>query len=399
MIKLSFKALRLASLIIISGINIFAQLPKRPAPPPVEGDSTLYYIVLLVLVLGLVGALLWWRNSKKKVLREGVDSKDSKDSWGNESVDADKELEWLRKHSKSMGKKDSKKKKYPKGLPQTSKILNRNKAESLQSHVSDASFEETRVKLEKIKFKKLPVNSFKEIKPAKPFDALPISNDEALMSAIEQTQDEYEEDEEIRNLALRILARFRTRNSVESLSQVALYDLSATLRSKAITILAEFDHESVFETILLGCADPTREVRAASAKALFQLSFNRADSWTRIAESADEYRIVQSARAAIESDLVDRSIDRLIHEDFKYAYEAFTLIALLVIAGETAEIFQSLESHRNKHVKLAVLRVLEILRDERVLPQIYSYIERNSLPEDLSNAATEVIKSCDLVAA
>ena len=70
---------------------------------------------------------------------------------------------------------------------------------------------------------------------------IPAPSDDALMSAVEQTQDEYEEDEEIRDLAVRILAAFKTRNSVEALSQVALYDLSSNLRSKAVSILADFD--------------------------------------------------------------------------------------------------------------------------------------------------------------
>ena len=144
---------------------------------------------------------------------------------------------------------------------------------------------------------------------ARPFMQLPISNDDALLSAIEQTQDEFEEDESVRELAVRILARFETKNSVESLSQVALYDLSSTLRSKAVGILSDFDHESVFETLLLACADPTREVRAAAARGLFRLSFDRSDCWMRIAESNDEFRMRHAARAAIAGDLVERSFD------------------------------------------------------------------------------------------
>lgn len=401
MSKLAIKTLRIASLVIIFVSNILAQIPTRPAPVvPVEGDSTLYYGVLLLLILGLVGAIGWWYKSIKAKKLSTDDEKGTTDNWDSDAVDADKEMEWMRKHSKTIGRKDSKpKKSYPKNLPKTSKVLNKNKIDSLKGKVSDADFNETRKKLARIKFNKLPINAFTEIEAAKDFKALTISNDEALMSAIEQTQDEFEEDEQIRALSVRILDKFRTRNSVEALTQVALYDISAALRSKAIVSLANFDHESVFEAILLGCADPTREVRAASAKALFQLSFDRADAWSRIVESNDDYRIIQAARAAIESDLVARSIDRLVHDDYKHSYEAFTLVALLVRANETKEIFQVLESHHNSEVKLAVLRVLEVLQDDRVLPQVYSYIERNSLPEDLSNAANDVVKNCDLVPA
>lgn len=393
------KVVNLVSIFIIFVTNILAQMPTRPVeelPAPIEDDSTMYYIVLFILVAGLAGAIGWLYYSKK-VKKSDKGLKD--DDWDSDSVDADKELEWLRKHTKQVGKKGASKNNYPKGFPRTSNILNKNKAETLQGNGMDFDYIETQKKLKKIKFEKLPITSFSELKPAKQFDALPISNDEALMNAIEQTQDEFEEDVEIRELAVRILARFRTRNSIEALTDVALYDLSSHLRSKAVMVLAEFDHESVFETILLGCADPTREVRAASAKALFQLSFDRSDAWTRIALSGDEFRVSQAAKAAIESDLVDRSIDRLVHEDHKYAYEAFTLLALLVKAGETKEIFQALENHRDTTVKIAVLKVLKVLRDDRVLPGIYSFIERNSLPEDLSNAANEVIKSCELVPA
>lgn len=68
-------------------------------------------------------------------------------------------------------------------------------------------------------------------------------------------------------------------------------DLSSNLASKAVATLTDFDHESVFEAILLACADPTREVRAAAARGLFRLNFDRADAWKRIIESNDEFRI------------------------------------------------------------------------------------------------------------
>ena len=198
---------------------------------------------------------------------------------------------------------------------------------------------------------------------------------------------------------MRVLAKFKNKNSAETITQMALYDLSANLRSTAVSALADFDHESVFEGILLACADPTREVRAAAARSLFRLSFDRSEAWTRIAECEDDFRIVQAARAAIESDLVEKSIDRLVHEDEKYAYEAFALVALLIRAGETKEVFDVIQNSRDKSVKLAMLHVLKVVRDERMLPGVYSYIEQNSLPEDLSNAANEVIKSMELVAA
>jgi len=58
----------------------------------------------------------------------------------------------------------------------------------------------------------------------------------SLLNAIEQANDEYEDDESVRDLAVRILMAFRTRNSVEALAQIALYDLSSNLRQSGFDI-------------------------------------------------------------------------------------------------------------------------------------------------------------------
>ena len=403
----SFKInlLGIVSAIIFFAVNTFAQMPpvkvpnstaatpppRVPVPPPAE-DNTMWYLMLFVLFAGLAGAIAIWY--KKKYAKSADGQEEFDDEWDSESLDADAELEWFRKNTRTKKKSDKRKKKggkkFPKGLPQTSKVLQKQKA---------ARLEESKKKIQAKNFNKLPVNRIKELRPAKPFEKLPMSNDDGLINAIEQAHDEYEEDAEVRELALKILAKFRNKNSAEAITQMALYDLSAQLRSTAVSVLADFDHESVFEGILLACADPTREVRAAAARSLFRLNFDRSEAWTRIAECNDDFRIVQAARAAIESDLVDKSIDRLVHEDEKYAYEAFALVALLIRAGETKEIFEVIQNSRDKTVKLAMLHVLKVVKDERMLPGVYSYIEQNSLPEDLSNAANEVIKSMEMVPA
>lgn len=363
--------------------------------------------MLLLLAVGLAGAIYWTVKNKQsnqtpdqkrknivakqKELAELIKSEEKGNKQrrtNNSEVDAEKELEWYRKNSNAVGR--TKTANLDKTLTNNSKVSNNNKrviSKQKVEHISNES----------ILFEKLPISSFVELTPAENFDDLPLSNDPAVVSAIEQTQDEYEEDVDVRELAVRILTQFRNRNSVEALSQVALYDLSAHLRSKAVMVLADFDHESTFETILLACADPTREVRAAAAKALFSLSYDRGNAWKRIVDTQDDYRINQSARAAIESDLVERSIDRLVHPDEKYSYEAFALVALLIRAGETREIFNALENHRDKQVKLAILHVIKIVGDERTISPLYHFVEKNSLPEDLGNSANEVIRSFGLV--
>ena len=404
----NFNFAKTTSLILIFSANILAQMPQVPVPEAeIESpeDFTWQYIALFVLAAGLIGAIVWMVKSRKAKSLQAGNTKTvqkSKDLWEDHSFDGDKELEWLRKNKKIINKRGAKgenEKRMPKNFPQASNAFKRNTAETSGDESSINSDKDLQEKLEKLQYSQLPIARIQKIELSRPFSPLPLANDEALMSAIEQVQDEYEEDEEVRDLALRILAAFKTRNSVESLSQIALYDLSSNLRSKAVSTLTEFDHESVFEPLLLACADPTREVRAAAARGLFRLSFDRADGWTRIAETGDEFKMRQAARAAIEADLVKRSFDRLANTDLKSVYEAVALVALLLRAGETREVFDALKSHSILNVRKAILQIIKITKEPNSLEGLYSLLEKNSLPAELHKEVDETIQEISLVMA
>ncbi|HEX8736717.1 MAG TPA: hypothetical protein VF721_15405 [Pyrinomonadaceae bacterium] len=378
-----------ASLLLLAASSVFAQMPT-PIPPKAQEseDYTWWYVSLFILLLGLVGAVGWWLNSKKsaKAAAQNKPKEQKGDSWEN-ALDVDKELEWLRKNqgviNKRGNKRNAAKKKFPEGMPQPSKVFGGNSAEEVVPELNIP----------------LPVFGIQKLERARPFSALPISNDEALLSAVEQTHEEYEEDEEIRDLAVRILQAFKTRNAVEALSQVALYDLSATVRSKAVSILADFDHESVFEAIVLASADPTREVRAAAARAFTRLSFDRADAWSRISESGEEGKMRHAARGAIEGGYVERIFDRLIHRDTKYAYEAVALLSLLIRAGETGLIFEKLKTSKDPQLQRAILHVIKITDDQSVLNELYALLEEKFISADLRKAVDETIEAIGLVTA
>ncbi|CAN5493440.1 hypothetical protein BH10ACI1_BH10ACI1_33790 [soil metagenome] len=406
---------KFTSLFFIGTNAILAQMPKVTVPPaqtpmqsqvplPVTApeDHTWWIITLIALFIGLASAIAWLIKSKKQT-SEKVISKNEipKNAWDAHAVDADLELEWYRKHRKAVkpNQQNNRKMRVSETLPQGGKVLKRQNSEISSVPAELVTQKDLQEKLEQLQFSQLPIARIDKIKIAKPFTPLPISNDEALLCAIEQVKDEYEEDEQVRDLALRILAAFKTRNAVESLSEIALYDLSSNLRSKAVTTLTELDHESVFEPILLACADPTREVRAAAARGLFRLSFDRADAWSRIAQTADEFKMRQSSRAAIEADLVKRSFARLAHTDEKSAYEAVTLITLLLKAGETKEIFEALLTHPVMNVRKAILKIIKFTKEPNALEGLYSLLEQNTLPPDLQIEVDETIKEIGLVMA
>jgi hypothetical protein len=389
--KIKFWLVNFTSVILFSIVKIQAQMPSIQVPVTEESDTpddyTWWYGLLFLLVIGLIATILWRLNAKK-TLKTSVDKKRKKvgaeKNLGG-ALDADKELEWLRKNLKLMGGKTNGT--NGRNLSPGNLVSNGNGRNGNNKTVGE---------IEK-SFQELPVFSFLKIPPARPFAPLTLSNDEALMSAIEQTHEEFEDDEEIRELSVRILAVFKTRNSVEALSEVALYDLSSNLRSKAVTVLSEFDHESVFETILLACADPTREVKAAAARALFRLSFDRANAWTRLAESEEEGRMRQVARAAIEADLVVRSLDRLVHEDLNIAQEAAAFTALMIKSGETKEIFNALVKHKKINVRKAILHIIKITKDQKALDGLYSLLEQNNLPLELQEEVDKTIEEIGFV--
>ena len=373
-----------------------------------SGDR-MWYTMGFVVVAGFAAAVFLWRRSRKgkdqPQYNYGSRYQDyyNNSSYDMEGVDAEKELEWLRKTKKSgsgrsKANADSKLTFDMKkgGIPRKKGITATNSAGIDESNLDTKIFQE---KMRKLQYAQLPINSFSALKPSKKFEVLPVSDDPSLLNAIEQANEEYEEDESVRELAVKILSAFRTQNSVEALSQIALYDLSANLRSKAVTTLTDFDHESVFEPILLACADPTREVRAAAARGLFRLNFDRADAWKRILETEDEFRMRHAARAAIEAGIVLKAFERLVHDDLKIAYEAFVLVAMLIKAGETDEIFTAIQEHRDERVKFALLHVLRSVKDERSLDSLNELSTSNTFPTDVMERITDTIKSFEQVPA
>lgn len=243
----------------------------------------------------------------------------------------------------------------------------------------------------------LPVYTFIRLYKSNSFIQLPESHDPSLLEAIERTNEESEEDAQVRTQALKLLASFRTSNAVAAISQMALYDLSSKLRSDAVGLLAEINHESVFEPIVTACADPTREVRAAAARALFKLTFDRAQAWTRPVDSGDTARMRHVARCAIEGDLVMRSFDRLTHVDQKIAYEAFAMTALLIKSGETELIYKALAEHKDENVKLALLHVLQTIKSERTYDELSDLLTKSGLTPNVAAKVNEVRSMLQLV--
>lgn len=396
------------SFLVIAALNVstFAQTAKAVDGKSDETGFGVTTLLIVMLCVSAAVAFLFWRKSKRASEQSQYNYTNRVKDYsagGNydEGVDAEMELAWLKSASKSNSKPAQRVPK--KKSPTTDSYVAAQNRVTAERHANgddlqrDARAFQERMK--KIQFGQLPVNSFLQLTEPREIEPLPISDDPSLLNAIEQANEVYEDDDMVRELALRILARFKTQNSVEALSQIALYDISPNLRSKAVTTLTDFDHESVFETILLASADPTREVRAAAARGLFRLSFDRADAWKRIISTKDEFRMSHAARAATESGFVEKSFDRLLHDEMKIAYEAFALVGLLIMAGETDQIFAAIRENKDERIKLALLHVLSVVKDERVLAQLNELRTDPGIPTNVAEKIKETVESYEAIMA
>lgn len=231
------------------------------------------------------------------------------------------------------------------------------------------------------------------LEPTVAYEQLPeFLDDETLSEALERLENT---DVEVRAAAARRLAQFQTRNSVAALSALAMRDAEPVVRAAAVASLSEIDHESVFAPVLVAFADGAREVQAAAARALSRLSFNRADAFVRIIETADEEALGQVARACIKARMAAQAIDRLTSEDRRQAYEAFSLLSLLAKANETAPLLDAIAEHRDPDVRLAAIRLLGMTGRPEVAQQFRQLVVRDGLPEKIRTALLEVVYKID----
>ncbi|HKQ99886.1 MAG TPA: HEAT repeat domain-containing protein, partial [Pyrinomonadaceae bacterium] len=179
--------------------------------------------------------------------------------------------------------------------------------------------------------------------------------DEELSEALSRLQDA---DVEARAAAARRLAQFSVQRAVEALTVLASDDPEATVRAAAVGSLGEIEHESVFAPVLMAFADEAREVRAAAARSLSRMSLDRAEGYVRLIETAEPETLAKVAVACSKAGMVAQAVERLISEDRRLAYEAFSLLSLLAKANETEPLLDAITNHPEENVRLALIRLL-----------------------------------------
>lgn len=216
--------------------------------------------------------------------------------------------------------------------------------------------------------------------------------DEELSDALARLQ---ETDVEVRASAARRLAQFHVQRAVEALTALATDDPEPMVRAAAVTSLGEIEHESVFTPVIMAFADESREVRAAAARSLSRMNFDRAEGFVRLIETGDAETLSKVAQACTKAGMVKQAIDRIISEDRRLAYESFSLLSLLVKAGEMQPIAEAITDHAEVNVRLALIRLLGTASGPEVAQLLRHLVVRDGLPEKVRSALMEVVYQVD----
>jgi HEAT repeat protein len=232
-----------------------------------------------------------------------------------------------------------------------------------------------------------------DLEPLHTFEELPIGDaDDALLGLLTKLEspDAKERAQNARELGLHPAQR-----TVSALCETALHDSDPSVRSAAVTALGSIDHESVFAPVLIALADDTREVRAAAARTLSSLHFDRAAAYVRVMETAEEKTLQDFAQACVTTGIVSQAIDRLASEDRRQAHEAFSLFSVLAKAGETQPILDVIENHQDLRVRLCAVRVLNATGRADLAPKLRELVAAEGLPEDVRTSVLEVLYKLD----
>ena len=225
--------------------------------------------------------------------------------------------------------------------------------------------------------------------PVAEIEQLPVwLEDETLAEALDRLDST---DVEARVAAAQQLAQYSVQRSVEALSQISTRDRSSAVRAAAVTSLGNIGHVSVFAPVLIAMADEAREVRASAARALSRLSFDRADAYVRVIETADEETMMRLAGACVTAGLARQALDRLASEDRRQAYEAFSLLSLVARGGQTGVILEVVEGGGELKVRLSAARLLALQGQPEVASRLRAIASDESAPQELRAVIAESV--------
>jgi HEAT repeat protein len=162
-------------------------------------------------------------------------------------------------------------------------------------------------------------------------------------------------------------------------------------RAASVRALARLNTGEAFQQICVAFDDPAQEVRDAAARALYDISGDRAETFTRALRESPPERRRQIGASLSSSGLAEEAVSQLTGESRERTYDAFSLLFLMAKAGETAPLIRAVETHPDNEVRLAVVKLLALSGQHEVLPSFRRLAVRGSLPTEVRSAVMEAI--------
>jgi ABC-type xylose transport system substrate-binding protein len=125
------------------------------------------------------------------------------------------------------------------------------------------------------------------------------------------------------------------------------------------------------------------------------MNFDRGEAYVRLIETADADTLRKVAQSCTKAGMVTQAIDRLISEDRRLAYEAFSLLSLLAKSGETEPLIDAISSHPEVNIRLAVVRLVGTSSRPEAATLLRHLAVRDGLPEKVRSALMEVVYKID----
>jgi hypothetical protein len=144
--------------------------------------------------------------------------------------------------------------------------------------------------------------------------------------------------------------------------------------------------------LLRSLDDASPEARNLAVRAFYDLNPDLAASFINKAlmqGSTEERRSIGAA--LVGSGLADHAVDILTGESQENAYGAFSLLFLVAKAGEVGPLLRVIEDHPNIQLRLAVIKLLALSGEPKIVTAFFGLAQRSSLPSEIRSAVREAI--------
>jgi HEAT repeat protein len=205
-----------------------------------------------------------------------------------------------------------------------------------------------------------------------------VENDGSAMKAEEQRRLEDE--------------RWRQQQAVLRRAAADLAHRRTESTAATITDGKHIGQDDSFDPFVSSLNDPSPEVRNVAVRAFYDLNPDLAASFFNNAllhGSPKERRNIGAA--LVGSGLADHAIDALTGDSKEYSYSALSLLFLVAKAGEVEPLMRVIEEHPSIQLRLALIKLLALSGESKVVNAFYALAQRSSLPGEIRYAVREAI--------